>query len=269
MELRRVAEALLRSQSSPIPAYLTPSLSKWQIIAQPSKTTRCATRAFTTSVRQYAIRPSVTTSQPGSRSTLEPKPTAPVSPNDLANDLNWLAAGYGGNRTSRYKSPKAQEENKGSLPNADRSKEEADMNGGHSAADLLSSFNQMKPRTQSGSFWDTMKSPSSMVKSNSSLMEGLADDMAPEEAPRVPLRLTPVIGRTVQIGANIDVARGFNLLNSSIRRNAVRHDFKKQLFHERGGLKRKRLRRERWRKRFMLGFKATVSRVKDLKKQGW
>jgi len=73
----------------------------------------------------------------------------------------------------------------------------------------------------------------------------------------------------VHIGAGIDVGRGFRLLEQSCARNGVRRDANSQRFHERPGLKRKRLRRERWRRKFMEGFKATVGRVKQLKNQGW
>jgi small subunit ribosomal protein MRP21 len=86
---------------------------------------------------------------------------------------------------------------------------------------------------------------------------------------RVPINLGPSTGRTVHIGAGIDVGRGFRLLEQSCARNRVKRDANTQRFHERPGLKRKRLRRERWRRKFMEGFKATVGRVKQLKNQGW
>lgn len=86
---------------------------------------------------------------------------------------------------------------------------------------------------------------------------------------RVPLKLGPSTGRSVHVGAGIDVGRGFRLLEQSCARNGVRRDANMQRFHERGGLKRKRLRRERWRRKFLEGFKATVGRVKQLKNQGW
>lgn len=73
----------------------------------------------------------------------------------------------------------------------------------------------------------------------------------------------------MHIGPAIDVGRGFKLLEMSCARNKVRREANNQRFHERPGLKRKRLRRERWRKKFMEGFKATVGRVKQLKNQGW
>jgi small subunit ribosomal protein MRP21 len=86
---------------------------------------------------------------------------------------------------------------------------------------------------------------------------------------RVPIKLGPSTGRSVQIGAGIDVGRGFKLLEQSCARNGVKRDANNQRFHERPGLKRKRLRRERWRRKFLEGFKATVGRVKQLKNQGW
>lgn len=86
---------------------------------------------------------------------------------------------------------------------------------------------------------------------------------------RVPIKLNASTGRSVTIGAGVDVARGIRLMEMSCARNKIRRDATAQRFHERGGLKRKRLRRERWRVKFREGFKATVARVKQLKNQGW
>jgi hypothetical protein len=93
--------------------------------------------------------------------------------------------------------------------------------------------------------------------------------LAPKAERMVALKLNPSTGRSVALNAGIDVGRGFRLLEQSCARNKVRSDANKQRFHERGGLKRKRLRRERWRKRFLEGFKATIKRVRQLTKQGW
>ena len=59
------------------------------------------------------------------------------------------------------------------------------------------------------------------------------------------------------------------VLNKMVRDEQVRNKYHSQKFHERKGLKKKRLRSQRWRARFKTGFKATVARVKELKKQGW
>ncbi|KAI0418591.1 hypothetical protein F5X98DRAFT_337619 [Xylaria grammica] len=88
-------------------------------------------------------------------------------------------------------------------------------------------------------------------------------------APRPSLRMVPRTGRTVYVKNNVDVARSFKLLAIQVAQNRLRRDSQQQKFHERGGKKRKRLESERWRKRFQKGFKATVSRVRELTAQGW
>lgn len=81
--------------------------------------------------------------------------------------------------------------------------------------------------------------------------------------------LRPSTGRTVEKYGSTDVARAFTLLDISCNKNSIARDAQRQKFHERPGLKRKRLRSERWRRLFKAGFKATVSRVSELRKQGW
>ncbi|KAI1274291.1 hypothetical protein F5Y07DRAFT_373860 [Xylaria sp. FL0933] len=87
--------------------------------------------------------------------------------------------------------------------------------------------------------------------------------------PRAHMRLVPRTGRTVHVGANVDVARSFKLLAQQVGQNRVRREFYQQRFHERPGKKRKRLKSERWQMRFKKGFKATISRVRELTAQGW
>lgn len=65
------------------------------------------------------------------------------------------------------------------------------------------------------------------------------------------------------------MGKAIRMVEQLCAKNSVRKDFTSQRYHERGGLKRKRLRRERWRKNFKASFKATVARVTALKKQGW
>ncbi|KAI1367641.1 hypothetical protein F5Y08DRAFT_297889 [Xylaria arbuscula] len=88
-------------------------------------------------------------------------------------------------------------------------------------------------------------------------------------APRAQMRLVARTGRTVHVGNNVDVARSFKLLAVQVGQNKVRREFNLQRFHERPGKKRKRLRSERWQARFRKGFKATISRVRELTAQGW
>jgi len=150
------------------------------------------------------------------------------------------------------------------------------FNGGDTAADLLSAMNSKfaprQPSTGKRAFdLSRMLTPGDLSPTERELSQAvLGSSVIHESPPRTPMKLGPSTGRTVQIGSgNVDIGRGFALLNMSCARNKVMRDVGRQRFHERGGLKRKRLRRERWRKKFMEGFKAAVGRVKALKKQGW
>jgi hypothetical protein len=84
-------------------------------------------------------------------------------------------------------------------------------------------------------------------------------------------RLNPTYGRTVELdnSRGRDIVRGIGMLGSLMARNRVKSDFNKQRFHERGGLKRKRLASERWRARFKTGFRHVTDRVTELTRKGW
>ncbi|KAF8416167.1 hypothetical protein EV426DRAFT_434784 [Tirmania nivea] len=82
---------------------------------------------------------------------------------------------------------------------------------------------------------------------------------------RVP-RMGPTAGRSVLVQGDVTVA--FTRLKSLVQANRVRSDLMKQRFHERPGLKKKRLKRERHRRRFKEAFKRMVGVVLDMKNRG-
>lgn len=91
-----------------------------------------------------------------------------------------------------------------------------------------------------------------------------------KSAGKLPFKLNASVGRTVYTNATtMDPARAFRALEMQCARNSVRRDFQRQRFHERPGLKRKRLHSERWRRRFKEGFRGVVGLVQKMKKQGW
>lgn len=84
-------------------------------------------------------------------------------------------------------------------------------------------------------------------------------------------RLGPGLGRTVSVDTTrgMDVARAFQMVNVKCAANSVKQDMQAQRFHERPGMRKKRLVSQRWRRRFKEAFKATVRRVEDMRRKGW
>ncbi|KAF2748650.1 hypothetical protein M011DRAFT_420830 [Sporormia fimetaria CBS 119925] len=84
-------------------------------------------------------------------------------------------------------------------------------------------------------------------------------------------RLNPTTGRTVELDAKRgrDIVRGLGMLGALVARNKVKSDMFRQRFHERPGLRRKRLKSERWRARFKKEFTGAVQRVAELTRKGW
>jgi small subunit ribosomal protein MRP21 len=109
--------------------------------------------------------------------------------------------------------------------------------------------------------------------------DGLPSDVslpvtkAPEipESEKIYPRLNASYGRVVELDETRgrDLVRGISILGSLMGRNKVRQDFMKQKFHERPGLKRKRLLSVRWRARFKKGFTQVTGRVTELTRKGW
>lgn len=81
----------------------------------------------------------------------------------------------------------------------------------------------------------------------------------------------PSLGRTIELNAakGVDLGRALSRLGQLTRQNHIQQDRKSQRFYERPGLKRKRLRSERYRARFKAGFLATVEKVKAMRRKGW
>lgn len=85
------------------------------------------------------------------------------------------------------------------------------------------------------------------------------------------VRSRPTVGRTIEVipERGVDFGRALRNLEISCAVNRVSKDLSRQRFHERPGLKRKRLKSERWRKMFKESFRATVMRVKEMRRKGW
>lgn len=91
--------------------------------------------------------------------------------------------------------------------------------------------------------------------------------LPPMASSRKPMELGPKVGRSIVVNKG-DLNAAMNRLKTAIFVNNVRTDSNEQKFHERRGIKRKRMKRERFRKRFKEGFKKMVSIVLEMKRQG-
>ncbi|MCJ1313112.1 hypothetical protein MMC25_006789 [Agyrium rufum] len=86
-----------------------------------------------------------------------------------------------------------------------------------------------------------------------------------------PVRLDAHIGRAVNVDMSrgITVARAIQLMERGVRQNNIKIEERRQKFHERKGLKRKRLISERWRRRFKEGFESICFKVEGMRRKGW
>lgn len=121
--------------------------------------------------------------------------------------------------------------------------------------------------------FDEMNLPDSMLDPKLSNKPSEATTLATqqEETFKNYPRLNPTYGRMVELDPSRgrDLVRGIGMLGSLMARNKVKFDVATQKFHERPGLKRKRLHSVRWRARFKRGFTQVTARVTELTRKGW
>ncbi|KAB8292546.1 hypothetical protein EYC80_008255 [Monilinia laxa] len=252
-------------------------------------------RALSTTSRTHAIKPEPTTrasvnldssSVSSSPSTSTPEapsgsPASSPTPKEdtleslgggsISQALSWIQPDR--NAPSHFKSSSAQMENQATSPDtfqSPRLRSSSLLNSLSNSA-IKNPLSGLPRYPGSESPFGRMQYPNKKAGDSSAteFMKATSAVLNPPLAPRVEMRLSPRTGRTVDIKSNIDLSRGIRMLEASCALNKVRHDQTHQRFHERGGMKRKRLRRQRWRNNFMEGFKGIVSRVKQLKNQGW
>lgn len=88
--------------------------------------------------------------------------------------------------------------------------------------------------------------------------------------PPPPVRMDAYMGRAQTVDPDrLPLGRALGYMKQKLMVEQVKATLRAQRFHERPGLRRKRLKSERWRKRFMEGFRHMVVKVKKMKAQGW
>lgn len=256
MELFRASEALLRFPRPLLP-FLAPAAFR--------------PRPFTTSTRHSAE---------DRRDTPFPDRASSISSLlDSALDGTKGTPAAPATRTSRFKSNTAQQ---GSVAS------QYQPSPGSSVDEILQSMASptTRHRSNAGVSRNSSSSNSSFLDIESLLapnnstnpfsLSSRANNPLPPSTPLLidkplPMKLTPSVGRAITVDASrgMDIGRAFRSLEVLCARNSVRKDFMRQRFHERPGLKRKRLKGERWRRRFKENFKGVVAIVGKMRAQGW
>lgn len=233
-----------------------------------------STRAYSVSAvkrQQQRPGPSANSSAQSREYTSEQRSQNETAPSPPGDALSYLDARLDfrtpNQRTSRFPSSKAQY--------ANRTTTAYDIPSGSSADDAAARYNGASRSGFGNEFDSLLGRPTSSTGSGVSELFGFMmpkqkqkNLVEPPDPATLP-RLGPSVGRSVSIRDNVDLAKGLRQLDIICGRNRIRGEANRQRYHERPGLKRKRLASERWRRRFMEGFQATVSRVQYLKRQGW
>ncbi|KAK6521936.1 hypothetical protein TWF281_002511 [Arthrobotrys megalospora] len=123
-------------------------------------------------------------------------------------------------------------------------------------------------RLQSDASQPLNKAPSMDWTTNSPIpTDAGIPSIPPSYHSKLPPRLSSTAGRSVAVRGG-DVAGALMQLRRVCNENQIARDANAQRFYERPGMKKKRLRRERFRRRFKESFKRMVSTVLEMKRQG-
>ena len=282
MKVRRLGDALRRSRPSPLLSFLAPSvpLSTWSSCTSQFPSSLVSTRT-SSRIQNFAIKPSP--SRASSTATAIVQDDAPENTNPTPNHEKPERLPSGGDTDSHMSD----------LLNAISPRRQSEAESTHTSSWANSSLAR-QPMTTSAdrmrrAFQEDLRSPNHLKSRQGAIvaqMEGmtathspmlgqvLSNDMnARIKLPplRPPVRLDAFIGRSevVDPSRGLDLGRALRKMEIKLALNNVRGDFQKQRFHERAGLKRKRLKRVRWRRRFKEGFQAVVTKVQDMRRRGW
>ncbi len=288
MELRRLGDPFLRPRAPPLLSFLAPSVSQsWSLIAA-SRSARNrlpnTPRNSNSSFHTTGCRSAETPSMPPDIEKPQQNLSRPKASNTV--DLSFLKKPQ---RDSSNDPPKSSsrrfdanqkvanllEQTLDSLPNP--AKRELSTPNMQTSAD--------KTRKAWGSFLERergARTPGQVAQSmefprpanyQSNPSASVLNDIKLKPAVRAKrtIRSRPTIGRTIEVNqeGGQHVAGALRRLEILCAVNKIRSDQYRQRFHERPGLKRKRLKSERWRKLFKESFSMTVARVQEMRRKGW
>ena len=270
MELRLVGDPLLRSRTSPLLSFLTPSISQlWRsttasrqvrlLMPQSLRytssefhTTACQRDESSSTAADLDFPEDETQSQNSRPPYSQRRPADDILESQLVDNL--LNSTFPTPNPARRRPSKSADESSATMiqtafRNSQRTRD-PDKDYQDIARKMLFPTQEIVSRDAHRTLGNTQKTPKRATRT---------------------VRSRPSVGRTIEVvpEKGVDFGRALRGLDISCSVNRVNKDLQRQRFHERPGMKRKRLKSERWRKMFKESFRATVTRVKEMRRKGW
>ena len=289
MELRRLGDPILRPRATPLLSFLAPSVSQsWCLIAASGSARnglankhRRSNSSFHTTAGRSAESPAIPTEIAKPEKNLpRPKASNAADLSFLKKPQKDLSKAPPKPSFSRRFAPdqnvaKLLDQTLGSLPNP--TKREPSTPNIQSSADktrnALETFLERERGARTpGQVAQSMDFPGPAdPQGNPSTRLLNSIKLKPAVRAKRTIRSRPTVGRTIEVyqEGGQHVAGALKKLDILCQVNRIRSDQFRQRFHERPGLKRKRLKSERWRRLFKASFKMTVARVQEMRRKGW
>lgn len=288
MELRLVSDPLLRSRMLPLLPFLAPSIPllwratavspqvRWPIPKSP----RHGNSSIHTSARQRAE----SSSNAADLGFLEDRPSqkppqpfrSPFSqrrrPDDvIRNQVDSLLDATFDTPSPAIRNPPQSARDASADESSAEMMETAFRNSVRNPRAPIKSYQEIARKMQFPPQQpDSERTPSSFTND---MYQALQQNttLKPAKRAKRTVRSRPAVGRTIEVvpDRGVDVGRALRNLEVSCSANRVKLDQARQRFHERPGMKRKRLKSERWRKMFKESFRAMVTRVIEMRRKGW
>ena len=288
MDLRLVSDPLLRSRMLPLLPFLAPSIPLlWRVTAasprvrQPMpKSPRYGSSSIHTTARQRAEPSSNAADLDFLENKPSPKPNPSFRPtfsqrrhpdDVLRNQVDSLLDATFETPNPAKRNPTESARDASADESSAEMMETAFRNSVRNPRGPIKSYQEIARKMQfPPQHTDSERTPSSF---SNDMYQALQQNTTPRPAKRAKrtVRSRPAVGRTIEVlpDRGVDVGRALRNLDMTCAVNRVRADQSRQRFHERPGMKRKRLKRERWRKMFKQSFRATVLRVMEMRRKGW
>lgn len=286
MELRRLGDPLIRPRASPLLSFLAPSVSQswWSVASSRSVRNHPANSPINSnpSFHTTACRSAEPPPTPADVEKAQSNLSRPKSPS--AADFSFLAKPQKASFNTSSKSSasrrfapdqdvaKLLDQTLDSLPNPAK-RQPSTINIPTSADKTRKALGSFLERERGarkpGQVAQSMDFPTPTENPQVSLLNNIR--LKPAVRAKRTIRSRPTVGRTIEVNqeGGQHVASALKRLEILCSVNRIRADQSRQRFHERPGLKRKRLKSERWRRLFKASFKMTVARVQEMRRKGW